>query len=125
MAANLEVIDHLDQIRLYKLIQNSIGGVILSGSTRYWWANFAKLVDYIGLKKPVFAVVPQLSESRRVLSEAKLGIFLDGNPSEDIEILVRAINTRNAGIIADQNVCKEYLASQMADSFNSIFETLL
>lgn len=121
----VEISDHVDQSRLYKMIQESVGGVILSGSTRYWWTNFAKLVDYIGLKKPVFAAVSTLSESRRVLTDTQLGIFLDGNVEKDVNTFVKAVNSGSKNIQGSAQHCRQYLASEMAASFNAIFERLL
>ncbi len=57
--------------------------MLIPGDTRYWWTNFAKMVDYIALGAPVIAHVPLISEARTELAKAGTGFFLNGDVDSD------------------------------------------
>jgi hypothetical protein len=69
--------DHLTQKELYKRIKASKAVILIPGSNSHWWTNFAKMVDYIALEKPVLAIVPNPSEARKELIKSNIGLFLD------------------------------------------------
>ena len=118
-----EFIDHIPQIKLYQIVKASKFAILLSGKNTLWWTNFAKLVDYIALQKPVLAMVPSISEARSELSKAGLGIFLDDNNKMEGQLE----NLINGDLILPEcniEYCKNYLASTQVKSFIKVFESL-
>ncbi len=107
--------DHMPQKEVYRYVVGAKAAVLLSGKSSYWWTNFAKLTDYIGLKVPVIAFVPQISEARKELTRAKSGIFVDS--AEDILSFLRGTGP----VTPDAKYCEKYLASSMCESFEKIF----
>lgn len=124
LAERVEFIDHMPQRELYKYIVKAKACLLIPGNSSYAWTNFAKLVDYIGLKVPVIAMVPNPSEARSVLSESRLGIFLDGDFDSQVLALNNFLN-RETRVSANEEFCKKYLASHMTASFVKIFNNLL
>ncbi|WP_257282675.1 glycosyltransferase [Endozoicomonas sp. SESOKO1] len=117
-------IDHLSQKELYKTMINAHACLLLPGLSRLWWCNFAKMVDYIALGKPVIASVPETSEARTELSKAGIGIFLSGHPDDDCNLLAEVINSSTA-TANPTDYCQRYLASSQVSSFANIFDHLL
>jgi hypothetical protein len=95
---------------------------LIPGEKELWWTNFAKMVDYIALKKPVLSMVPDPSEARAELARARLGVFLDGNTEQKAKRLTRFLMNGPSGSSADDSVCREYLASNQAKKFAETFE---
>lgn len=118
-------IDHLPQRELYRLIQGAKAGILVPGRTAYWWTNYAKLVDYVGLRKPVLAVVPDPSEARSVLTRSGLGVFLDADEAAATETLIRFLDSKVTLREPCAAECDAYLASAQVSSFVEVFEELL
>lgn len=115
--------DHMPQNKLYEFIEKSRFVLLISGRTALWWTNFAKLVDYIALKKEVIAIVPDISEARSELNKANAGVFLNYDKSSINklrEIFSNNIHVKNVNEI----YCKRYLASTQVKSFIKVFESL-
>jgi len=79
----LDFLDHRPQSAVYDLIRRARACMLIPGDTRYWWTNFAKMVDYIALGAPVIAHVPLISEARTELAKAGTGFFLNGDVDSD------------------------------------------
>ena len=85
--ARVEFIDHVPQAEVYALIRGAAACLLLPGPLRYWWNNFAKMVDYIALGAPVIADVPPISEARNELGKTGKAFFLDGEVTADAAAL--------------------------------------
>ena len=83
----LKFIDHCPQAEVYNLIRRARACLLVPGPMRYWWTNFAKMVDYIALGAPVIAHVPPISEARSELEKAGTGFFLSGETEVDAAAL--------------------------------------
>lgn len=118
-----EFIDHMPQIELYEKIQNAHACILISGGENFWWCNFAKMVDYIALKKSVLAHVSDPSEARSELDKSGLGVFLEGDESEDVKIFSTFMNSKNS--TGENEYYKKYLASSQVKEFSKIFNNLL
>ncbi|WP_286796703.1 glycosyltransferase [Psychrobacter sp. UBA6291] len=116
--------DHMPQKSLYKLIKTSTACILAPGKSRYWWTNFAKMVDYIALGTPVIAYVPDSSEARKELSKAGNGFFLKGDDAKseakDIEEWLIDNSLTNENL----EYQKRYLASSQVASFAKIFDEI-
>jgi glycosyltransferase involved in cell wall biosynthesis len=127
-ALNLEkevvMIDHVPQQELYALIQNSAAGILCPGPETFWWCLYAKMVDYIALKKPVIALVPDPSEARTRLNETGLGIFLDGNIDVCARKLAQFISNTLPPVIPNEEACDRYTATRQTEEFVKVFERL-
>lgn len=120
----VEFVDHVPQAQVYTLIQRARACLLIPGRTRYWWTNFAKLVDYLALGVPVIADVPPVSEAREELGKTGNGFFMGG---EDIEADARALV---AWLVADRQVAANgyghrYTALRQAASFAAVFDDVL
>ncbi len=120
-------IDHLPQSEYYRYLAGAVGALLIPGRTAHWWNNFAKMVDYIALKRPVVAMVPNPSEARAELSRARLGVLLGGTRDGAEERLARClVNPKAFGAEqAPDEVCRRYLASQQVASFAGVFDRVL
>lgn len=116
-------IDHLPQSDLYAEIAQASVCLLIPGIS-LWWTNFAKLVDYIALKKYVIANVPDISEARHELSKAGLGIFLGGDIKSDLEQLHLLVE-RKPGEDVNHTYCQQYLASQQVSAFVKVIEKVV
>jgi hypothetical protein len=117
-------IDHLPQQKLYQTVKSAKACILAPGSNRYWWTNFAKMVDYIALGIPVIADVPILSEARKELSRAGLGFFLEHNSlQEDAQRLGDWLENVNKSDSAS-DYRKRYLASSQVAAFAELFDEL-
>ena len=119
---NVELIDHIPQRELYKLISKAKAAVLIPGYTSLWWTNFAKLVDYIALQVPVLAIVPMTSEARTELTKAQTGLFID-NYEQGVK-LIKDVFKNEISINPNKEYCKRYLASQQTNSFIELFQNL-
>jgi hypothetical protein len=79
----VDYVDHLPQAEVYARVRSAKAALLVPGRQRYWWNNFAKLVDYIALGIPVIADVPPISEAREELTKAGGAHFLGGHSVED------------------------------------------
>lgn len=121
---NIKFIDHLPQNELYIILQSAKACILAPGPSRYWWTNFAKMVDYIALGIPVIADVPNLSEARKELTRAGLGFFLKRDSAEkDALRLHKWLETFNRTHPGTE-YRKRYLASTQVEIFAQEFDKL-
>ncbi|MDB5352383.1 MAG: hypothetical protein JWN86_3630 [Planctomycetota bacterium] len=125
LSPHVEFRDHMPQAELYRLLRAARAGVLAPGREAHWWNNFAKMVDYIALRKPVLAVVPDPSEARTCLTRAGLGLFLDGDARANGDHLSRFLLGNLAGVRPDEDECDRYLATEQVRAFAGLFESLL
>jgi len=116
--------DHMPQSVLYEKIEKSKYVLLINGDKAYWWCVFAKLIDYIALKKQVLAFVPEISEAKKELIKANTATFLKFKENDSVEKLRELIV--NPQIVKEPNeaYCKRYLASSQVKAFINIFEKL-
>jgi len=117
-------LDQMPQSELYRLVRSSRSGVLIPGKNAFWWTNFAKMTDFIGMRKPVVAVVPDPSEARTALTRSRLGIFLDGSVEQRAATLTDFLLGRYPLPAPDENECERYTARRQVQSFVEIFESL-
>jgi glycosyltransferase involved in cell wall biosynthesis len=117
-------LDQMPQSEVYKLIRGARAGVLIPGKNTFWWTNFAKMTDFIGMRKPVLALVPDPSEARTALTRSRLGIFLDGPPEQQAGILTDFVLGRHPMPAPDEDECERYTARRQVQSFVEIFESL-
>lgn len=118
----LEFIDHCAQADVYNLIRRARACVLAPGPSRYWWNNFAKMVDYIALGVPVIADVPEISEARTELERAGTGFFLTG----EVDIDAAALNGWLPGTetIFVSDYAKRYTARRQVSDLAAILHRL-
>ncbi|MEA1081433.1 hypothetical protein [Marinobacter qingdaonensis] len=120
----IDFIDHIPQGQLYRRIRTSRGALLIPGRHRYWWTNFAKLVDYIGLGVPVVADVPPISEAREELRKTGNAHFLGGSDVDsDARSLLQWMDEEPTE--GDKKYQARYTARQQAKEFASIYHDLL
>jgi glycosyltransferase involved in cell wall biosynthesis len=120
----IEFADQMPQSEVYKLLRDACAGVLIPGARSFWWTNFAKMTDYIGMRKPVLAVVPDPSEARTALTRSRLGVFLDGSLENRTEILTNFLLGKLKLPAPDENECDRYTARHQVQSFVDLFESL-
>jgi glycosyltransferase involved in cell wall biosynthesis len=125
LESHVEFVDHLPQRELYRLLQGAEAGVLLSSRRSHWWCLYAKLVDYIAMRKTVVSVLPDPSEARTRLNEAGLGLFLDGDREACVGKLADFLSGRASRPIPSAAACDRFLASEQVRSFAGLFEGLL
>jgi glycosyltransferase involved in cell wall biosynthesis len=125
LSRNVEFQDQIPQNEAYKLVRGALAGVLIPGTRAFWWANFAKMTDYIGMRKPVAAVVPDPSEARTALTRSRLGIFLDGSAERRVQILSDFLLGKHQMPAPDDDECDRYTAHRQVESFVDIFESLI
>jgi glycosyltransferase involved in cell wall biosynthesis len=121
---HVELVDHMPQEKLYPLIQGALAAVVMPGASTLWNTLFAKLVDYLALRKPVLARVPPVSESRLQLTRTRLGIFLDGTVEEGAQTLIDLVTGRLPLPVADEKECERFTARRQVADFVEMFEHL-
>ena len=115
----------IPQPALYKLIQRAQAALLVSGDTAQWWTLFAKLVDFIALRKRVIAVVPDPSEARRALTVTGLGFFLDGPTDRRRCQLVQALTEDAPRLTAEQDTeCDRYTARRQVRDFAALLDAI-
>lgn len=123
LESRIEFIDHLPQQEVYKLVQASTAAVICTARNYPWWVSFAKVVDYIALRKPVVAIVPDPSEARKWLQKTGLGVFLDGSVEDSANKLKEFIN--NPKVEIKEEHCKMFESSFQVKEFEKVFLSCL
>ena len=118
----VEFLDHMPQAQVYGLVRRAKACLLVPGESRYWWTNFAKMVDYIALGAPVIAHVPAISEARQELTEAGTGFFLNGQVAEDAAALAEWLETATG--ITPTPYCKRYTAQRQAADLAAILRRL-
>ena len=121
---HVEFLDHVPQAELYRLLAGAEAGVLLSARHFRWWCLYAKLVDYLAMRKPVVAVLPDPSEARTRLSRAGLGVFLDGPHEACVASLVDFLAGRGVRPRPVHSECDRYLASRQVGAFVEVFESV-
>ncbi|MHB1558656.1 MAG: hypothetical protein ACYC61_14455, partial [Isosphaeraceae bacterium] len=122
---HVELIDHLPQEELYQLLDGAEAGVLLTARHFRWWCLYAKMVDYIAMRKPVVSLVPDPSEARTRLNHAGLGVFLDGDRDRCALTLTDFLLGRAGRPEPVASECDRYLATAQVESFVEIFEGLI
>lgn len=123
LAARLTFLDHRPQTEVYELIREARACLLVPGATRYWWTNFAKLVDYMGLAVPVIAHVPPISEARHELDKAGIAFFLGDDIGQDAEALAAWLVAEPPA--ANAAYCTRYTARGQVADFATLFDKLL
>lgn len=121
----IEYIDHIPQIELYNEIKNAHSCILLTGGKNFWWCNFAKMVDYIALRKYIIADVSDPSEAKREIEKTEKGIFLTQNLDNDIKIVTNYLEKTVNDFQSKNEYYKSYLASSQVKSFVKVFDNLL
>jgi len=121
---SVEFIDHVPQAELYKLLQCARVGLLIPGRQRYWWTNFAKMVDYLALGVPCIADVPPVSEVREELGKAGTGFFLVGD-SVDMDAGALLSWFRSGCEVKASDYGRRYTAQHQAASFAAVFDEVL
>jgi hypothetical protein len=121
---HVQFMDQRPQREVYKLLNKAIAGVLIPGPRAYWWTTFAKMTDYIGMRKPVVAIVPDPSEARTALTRSKLGVFLDGAPVDRAKALTDFLLGKTKSSCPDERECDRYTAPHQVKSFVEVFESL-
>lgn len=121
---SVEFVDHVPQSQVYALIQQARACLLVPGRRRYWWNNFAKLVDYLALGVPVIADVPPVSEAREELGRVGNGFFLQG---EDVTMDARALldwlAADDCAVPGDYG--RRYTALRQTQAFAEVFDQVL
>ena len=120
----VEFLDQMPQSEIYKLLRKAVAGLLIPGINSRWWTNAAKMTDYIGMRKPVVAIVPDPSEARTALTRSRLGIFLDGCVERRVQILSDFLLKKHPLPAPDEDECDRYTARHQVQSFVEIFESL-
>jgi hypothetical protein len=120
----VKFLDQMPQGDVYKLLRRARAGILIPGNRAYWWTTFAKMTDYIGMRKPVVAVVPDPSEARTALTRSRLGVFLDGPVERRVQILTDFLLGNHKMAAPDEDECDRYTALRQVQSFVEIFESL-
>lgn len=114
-------VDHLPQPEVYARVRSAAACLLVPGHRRYWWTNFAKMVDYIALGTPVIADVPPVSEARNELGKAGNGFFLGGEDVErDAQALLAWVEA-GLPIRTDDAYRARYTARRQAEAFARLF----
>lgn len=119
----IQFIDHAPQAEVYALARRAEACLLIPGRGRYWWTNFAKLVDYLALRVPVIADVPAMSEARQELTKTGQGFFLTDDVDADAAALIDWLQRSTASEINDYG--KRYTAREQARAFAEVFDELL
>ena len=123
LAERLAFLDHRPQAEVYALMREARACLLVPGPTRYWWTNFAKLVDYIGSSVPVIAHVPPVSEARHELEKAGTAFFLGTDIAQDAAALARWLQTDPPTATSDY--AERYTARRQVADFAALFDRLL
>jgi len=121
----VEIIDHLPQETLYTYIQQAKGTILTPGKRAGWWRLYAKLIDYLALRKPTIAIIPEPSEARIHLTKSRLGIFLDSEMDIAVKELSDFILSAEANHQIDSIYCDRFLAQSQVKAFIDVFESLI
>lgn len=123
LARRLVFLDHRPQAEVYALMLEARACLLVPGPARYWWNNFAKLVDYIGLSVPVVAHVPPVSEARHELEKAGTAFFLGSDTGTDAASLANWLQTVPS--FARSEYAERYTARRQVEEFAHLFDRLL
>ncbi len=118
--------DHLPQSELYVWIAHAQAAVLI-GATQFRWAIlYAKLIDYLAMKKPVIALVPDPSEARKWLQRTGLGIFLDGSLTEQSALLARVVEEGPSKFVQPvPRECERFGVEHQVRAFSEVLDSAL
>lgn len=119
---HVEFRDQVPQREVYRLVSQACAGVLLPGSQARWWTNAAKMTDFIGMRKPVVAMVANPSEARSELTKTGLGVFLDGSVEERAHRLADFVLGEYRLSPANQSECDRYTVGSQVRSFADVFD---
>jgi glycosyltransferase involved in cell wall biosynthesis len=122
LGKHVEFRDQMPQRDLYRLVSQACAGVLLPGSRARWWTNAAKMSDFIGMRKPVVAVVANPSEARSQLDRTGLGVFLDGSAEDRAKRLAEFVLGQYQLAPANQYECDRYTVSSQVKSFADVLD---
>jgi glycosyltransferase involved in cell wall biosynthesis len=121
----VDFIDHVPQAEVYQRLRTARAALLIPGRGRYWWTNFAKLVDYIALGVPVIADVSAISEAREELTKAGNACFLGGDAvGTDAQSLLDWL-ARTPPETGATGYARRYTAARQAADFAKVFRQLL
>jgi hypothetical protein len=120
----VEFRDQMPQRDIYKLLRKARAGLLVPGINSRWWTNAAKMTDYIGMRKPVVAVVPDPSEARTALTRSRIGLFLDGSLERRADLLESFLLRTHPLPDPDAEECDQYTARHQVQSFAELFESV-
>ena len=123
LTKRLVFLDHRPQAEVYALMREARACLLVPGPTRYWWTNFAKLVDYIGLSVPVIAHVPPVSEARYELEKSGTAFFLGTEVAEDAAALGEWLAAAPPDTTSGYS--SRYTAQRQVADFAALFDRLL
>jgi glycosyltransferase involved in cell wall biosynthesis len=118
----LKFLDHRPQSEVYDLIRRARACLLVPGPMRYWWNNFAKMVDYIALGTPVIAHVPPISEARNELEKAGTSFFLTGKTQTDSNALRAWLAKTDSVTVSDYS--QRYTARRQVANLAAILNHL-
>jgi glycosyltransferase involved in cell wall biosynthesis len=124
LQGHVEFLNQQPQREVYKLLSAARAGILMPGSRAYWWTTFAKMTDYIGMRKQVLAMVPDPSEARTALTRSGLGIFLDGSSGDRCKTLTDFLLGKGELLAPNESECERYTARQQVQSFAELFDSL-
>lgn len=119
---SVEFRDQAPQGHVYRLVNHAKAGVLIPGKRSHWWTLFAKLTDYMGLRKPVVACVPDPSEARSHLMRANLGVFLDGGRDEQASTLIKFLLAEDSLGAPNEAECERFTVQKQVKSFVEVFQ---
>jgi glycosyltransferase involved in cell wall biosynthesis len=122
LAEFVEFRDQMPQRDLYRLVSHACAGVLLPGSRARWWTNAAKMTDFIGMRKPVVAVVSDPSEARSALTRTGLGVFLDGSIKDRARKLSDFVLGDCRLPPPNEAECERYTVHSQVRSFAEVFD---
>ena len=122
---HVELVDHVPQQELYRLLVGARGAILAMAPRFRWWCLHAKLIDYLALRVPVVAIVPDPSEARMRLQRAGLGVFLDGAPAARTETLRGFMRGEVSPPGPFAEGCDYFLAQRQIRDFAGLFQGLL
>jgi glycosyltransferase involved in cell wall biosynthesis len=122
LSEHIEFLDQMPQRELYRLVSQASAGVLLPGRCSRWWVNAAKMTDFIGMRKPVVAIVPDPSEARTALTRSGLGVFLDGSTEQQADRLVEFVAGQHRLPPPNESECERYTVHAQVKSFVELFE---
>jgi hypothetical protein len=123
LTERLSFLDHRPQAEVYKMMRQARACLLVPGAARYWWTNFAKLVDYMGLSVPVIAHVPPVSEARYELEKAGTAFFLGTDVGQDAASLAEWLAAGPPGTKSDY--AARYTARRQVADFAALFDQML
>lgn len=116
--------DHMPQRDLYERVERARYVLLINGDKSYWWCVFAKLIDYIALKKEVIAFIPEISEAKKELKRANTAHFLSFSDDDNTRKLKNLFLNKSTKKEPNIEYCKRYLASSQAKAYIDIFKKL-